>query len=91
MNTITGTSIHINVSEIKLLKLILIDFIFLISHVHGILLSISTWGINNPLIVSNVSNALFSLWAFTVFKFFYTSASIEESKIIYTFLTLISA
>ena len=54
------------------------------------LIAISTRGINNPLIVSIVSNTLISLWTLTIFEFFYTGASVKESKVVDAFLTLIS-
>lgn len=91
MNTMTWTSIHINVSKIQLLKFMLIYLIFIKFHIHLILISITTRGVNKPkLVIPIIPNTLISLWAFAVFKVFYASASIEESKIIDAFLTLVS-
>ena len=89
MDTMTRASIHINVSKIQFLKLMLIDFIFF--KFHMILISITTRRINKAkLVVPVVANAMISLRTLSILKVFDTGASIEESKVVNTFLTLVS-
>lgn len=89
MDTMTRASIHINVSKIQFLKLMLIDFIFF--KFHMILISITTRRINKAkLVIPVVANAMISLRTLSILKVFDTSASIEESKVVNTFLTLVS-
>lgn len=90
-NAVARTLVHVNVSEIELLKLVLIYIILIKLHVFVISIT-SRWIYKAKFVISHLSgDALISLRALsTVSEVFDAGASIEESEIVQTLLTLVA-